>query len=284
MMVVVAVVGILSGIIYGSMTSINERAVFAKAQLFSQKLNSSLAENIVGQWDLNGDAKDLSGNGNDGAIAGTVTWDTNQINCVSGGCATFAVGRIQIPNLTSIPGDMTFSGWFKKTTSTWAAIAFLGKRSSSTGWMLYRNSGDTTGYFRWYSHYVNTSDVVSTYYTWPGIYGLEVGKWYHFSVSRTAEGATTIYVNGKITSSYAPPADFKRWSVNTYGVSIGSERSGSSSWSCTEAQIDEVTVYDAALLTAQIQENYYFGLNNLFINNQIGESEYLSRMKTALNE
>ena len=72
LMVVVIVVGIISAIIYGSVTTINERTTFAKAQLFSQKLNNSLAENIVGQWDLNGDTKDLSGNGNDGAIAGTV--------------------------------------------------------------------------------------------------------------------------------------------------------------------------------------------------------------------
>jgi len=150
--------------------------------------------------------------------------------------------------------------------------------------MLYRNSGDTAGYFRWYSHYITTSEVVATYYAWPGIYGLVDGKWYHFSVSRTAAGATTIYVNGKVNSSYSPPADFSRWSTNANGISIGSERSGSSSWSCNEAQIDEVTIYDEALLTAQIQENYYSGLNKLFINNQIGESEYLSRMKAALNE
>jgi len=102
-----------------------------KPSFFTQKLNNSLAENIVGQWDLNGDTKDLSGNGNDGAIAGTVTWDTDKINCVSGGCATFSVGRIQIPGLTSLPGNMTFSGWFKKTTSNWVlSIAFLGKNET----------------------------------------------------------------------------------------------------------------------------------------------------------
>jgi len=125
--------------------------------------------------------------------------------------------------------------------------------------MLYRNSGDSAGYLRWYSHYVTTTGSISSYYAWPGISGLEVGKWYHIVISRTGNGALKIYLNGKEISSYGPPANFDYWSTNSNGVSIGSERAGSSWWNNSGFQIDDVRIYGQALSQAQIQKLYAEG-------------------------
>ncbi|MDD5013214.1 MAG: prepilin-type N-terminal cleavage/methylation domain-containing protein [Candidatus Pacebacteria bacterium] len=287
-MIVVLTISILSSIIYVASGGIRERGEFAKVLMFSEKISSSLAENAVGDWSLDeatgSNVYDSSGNENNGTLSGTYSWETEKGTCVSGNCLTFNLGRVYINNLTSLSDSMTFSGWFKKTTSTWASIAFLGKRNSTTGWMLYRNSGDTTGYFRWYSHYVTTLDAVSAYHAWPGIYNLSVGKWYHILVTRNETGSTKIYLDSKLISNYDPPADFSHWSTNNYGVSIGSERAGSTSWSSTEAQMDEMRIYDRFLSNAQIKEQYYTDINRLLVNGSVQEKDYINRVKLVKNE
>ncbi len=287
-LIVVLTISVLSSIIYVASNGARERADFAKILMFSEKIDSSLAENVIGNWSLDeatgSNAYDSSGSGNNGTLSGIYSWETEKGNCISGSCLTFSLGRVYVNNLTNLSESMTFSGWFKKTTSTWASIAFLGKRSSTTGWMLYRNSGDSVGYFRWYSHYVTTSEVVSTYYAWPGISNLSVGKWYHILITRTGTGTTKIYLDSKLLSSYDPPADFSRWSTNNYGVSIGSERAGSTSWSSTEAQMDEVRIYDQFLSSAQVEEKYYADVNRLLVGNSVQKDEYVNRINLAKNE
>jgi len=55
-------------------------------------------------------------------------------------------------------------------------------------------------------------------------------------------------------------------SDNTYGYNYS-------------GKIDEVQIYDAAILGAQIQQNYLAGINNLYIKELISEIEYNQRMK-----
>lgn len=256
-LVVIAMIGLLSSIVLVSTRGSKIKAQIAKGLQFSQSLHNSLGAYAVGVWGLDGNVLDSSGFKMDGTISGNISWaDDGIVNQA----AQFNGGRIYVNELTSIPEDMSFSGWFRKNTDSWDSIAFLGKRSSTTGWMLYRNSGDPVGYFRWYSHYVTTAGAISTYYAWPGISGLRVGEWYHIVITRTSTGATTLYLNSNVVGTYNPPINFREWSTNTYGVSIGSERAGSTSWSCIGAQIDEVRIYSQAFSQSQIQQQYVEGL------------------------
>ncbi len=170
-----------------------------------------------------------------------------------GGAMEFSGNRIHT-GITSTPDNMTFSVWFKKTTSSWDSIAILGKRNSTTGWMLYRNANDSNGYFRWYMHYRRTNDSITAYNAWPGISGLQVGEWYNIVVTRDEDGYSRIYVNGNLASNSSPPADFKDWVYNTNGISIGSEREGSSSWSSSGAKMDDVRIYNRILSLEEIKQ------------------------------
>ena len=257
---VIAIIGILSSIILVSYNGYTDKARLARTLQWAGSINHSLGDQAAGAWtfdNINGaTVYDDSGNNNNGAISGAYSI----VDGTNGKAMQFNGGRVNITGIAQTPAAMTFSGWFKKTTTSWDSIAFLGKRDSLTGWMLYRNAGDTVGYFRWYSFYINNSGAVIAYRAWPGISGLAVNRWYFFVFSRDSLGGLKIYVDGKMTYQGVPPADFKSWSDNVYGVAIGAEKSGSSSWLCTGAAIDDVRIFSAALTQAQIQQHYADGL------------------------
>lgn len=74
--------------------------------------------------------------------------------------------------------------------------------------MLYRNSGDTSGYLRWYMHYNTTGGSVSGYRVWPGVSGLQLNRWYHIVITRDMQGNSRIYLDGVLHSNSTRPSDF----------------------------------------------------------------------------
>jgi hypothetical protein len=186
-----------------------------------------------------------------GSVSGTVTYPTGLIKQ----SAFFNTGRIDTNIPDSITGTMSISLWYKKTTDNWAmSIGVIGTRNGNNGWMLYRNSGDTAGFFRWYMHYNTTSSTVSEYYPWPGISGLTHNRWYHFVIIRESNGASRLYVDGNIVANLVPPANFSSWRFSAVNVGIAAERAGSTGWNGTTQEIDDVKMYDHVLSDYEINE------------------------------
>jgi len=265
LLVVISIIGLLASTFIFGYAGWTDKARLANTRSFSQSVRSKVGFNVVGSWTFDDStAVDVSGNNNNGTLVGTYSF----VDAVMRTGIQFNGGRVYLNSLTQTPQAMTFAGWFKKTDATWSSIAFLGKRYGSTGWMLYRNSGDTAGYFRWYSFYENTSGATLSYRAWPGISGLQVDVWYFFTLTRDALGNMRIYVDGKQTYSGTAPADFRNWSDNAYGISIGSERAGSGSWNCTGAIFDDVAIYSETFNVTQVQQLYVEGLSkhNLALN------------------
>lgn len=151
------------------------------------------------------------------------------------------------------PNDLSFSLWFKKSSSSWNQFSLIGCRYSDTGWMLYRNSGDDDGYLRWYSHYVSSTGTIKSYNSWPGFSNLDTDRWYHIVICRRHDGVTHLYLDGQISSEEQPPSNFVRWSVaDPYKVSIGAERTGSSSWNAFGIELDDVRIYDHFLSKKEV--------------------------------
>jgi hypothetical protein len=200
----------------------------------------------------------LDGNANEslnnytGTASGTVTFPSGKI----AQSAFFNTGRIDTNIPDSITGTMSISLWFKKTTDNWAmSIGVIGTRNGDRGWMLYRNSGDTAGFFRWYMHYNTTSATVSEYYPWPGISGLTHNRWYHFTIIRESNGASRLYLDGNIVANLVPPANFSSWRFSdSVNVGIAAERAGSLDWNGTTQEIDDVRMYDHALSEYEVKE------------------------------
>ena len=223
--------------------------------------SSSLQKGLIAHWTM--DQKDYNFNinklsdktpylnhGINSGASSTIDRHGNE-----GGAMSFNNQKIETP-LTTTPEDMSFSVWFRKTTESWDSIAILGKRNGQSGWMLYRNSGDKNGYFRWYMHYLNTSDTVSAYIGWPGIDGLENNKWHHIVVTRSYNGESIIYKDGELYGSWGRPSNFKSWIYNTNGISIGSERVGSNNWGLVGAELDDLRIYNRVISHEEVKNLY----------------------------
>ena len=205
---------------------------------------------LIAHYPLNGDARDYFGN--DGIERGSSSYIDGKI----GKGLEFSGGHIDTNIQDPAGGSFSFTTWFKKTTSTWSSTGIAGTRRGNSGWMLYRNSGDSDGYFRWYSFYNSTDGSINSYRSWPGISGLQNNIWYHFCVTRTLNGFLKIYVNGVIVVTEIPPSDFESWNINGEEWSIASEKAGSSAYQGSGLALDDFRIYDHALSTKEVSEIY----------------------------
>ena len=128
---------------------------------------------LIAHWPLDGNLNDISGNGNDLTnVSGTSTVVDGKIgsgyNKTSGYYST---------GLTDMPNEMTVSLWMKHNGASWDSECLFGTRTGSNGFMLYRNSGDTDGYYRTYFWYNSTSAAIKIYNSYPGISGVIADTW-----------------------------------------------------------------------------------------------------------
>jgi prepilin-type N-terminal cleavage/methylation domain-containing protein len=290
LLVVIAIIGILSGLIVVSMRGMTTKAPIAKAQVFSNSLRNSLMLNLISEWKLDpvGTAltdglsattiytQDSWGGGNNGTIAGT-TAPTVQSGskCVYGSCLYFGgAGYISIPSASNLnfgSGSFTLSGWMKTTNSVLSGAPIIGKGSIATNSPKYGvrfTAVDTIC--------VDLADGTNggqCTLSSSGSFNVSDNSW-HFAVATIDRNFQKIYgyVDGKLVNSI---------SISTIGsvdssyfLGIGNTQGAG----VFVGSIDEVRVFNAALSTSQIKEQYYVGLNNLLSNGSIAAVEYAERM------
>jgi len=273
-MVVVIVVGIVSAIIYGSATSINDRAVFTRAQLFSQKINNSLADSIAGEWTLyegaGSSASDSSGNGNTGTITGA-TWETTKTNCVSDNCLNFSgsnqyVSKASPVNLPSGQSARTISVWvYPNNVNPGGSIVSLSNTAAtSQSFILMINYIDPNTYL--FTDAINGNNNIT-------ISGEEIpsaGKWSNMVFSFDGGSSWKYYLNGELKKQGTFGTQ-----INTVenDISIG-RRADGSSYSYWPGRIDEVVIFSSVLSAFQVEERYYSELNKFFIEGCLDGKEY----------
>lgn len=205
---------------------------------------------------MNGDSNDYSPYDNKGTNIGNISFINGKIG-KSG--ARFSDGRIETQIKSSDIEDFTFSLWLYNELDSWGSFSTLGTRSGDTGWMLYRNSGDTDGILRWYLHYNNTSGGISPYRAWMYATGLESKKWHHIVVTHSHDGICKIYVDSNLQSYGDKPSDFSSWrSSDSSLLSIGSERVGSSSWNANYLIYDDIRLYNRVLNEEEIKSLFTY--------------------------
>jgi prepilin-type N-terminal cleavage/methylation domain-containing protein len=272
-LVVIVIIGILSAFIIVSMSGVSQKATIAKGQAFGNSLKNALMINLVSEWRLDetsGTAvSDTWGGGNNGTWsgpAGTYTspsWRTAS-ECVSGGCLAFD-GTDDYVNCGAgtnldITGALAISIWvYPKTNSAFGGIVIKGIDDKFQ--LVARNDG----YFEIYVE--NGSGVGQALSTVP----ITVNAWQHLAAifNPTAQ-YLYLYKNGAETK---------------VSCTIGSLRSNSTDFYIGRYSayyfnglVDEVRIYNAATSASQIQQDYFFGLNNLFRKREITESEYLENV------
>jgi len=279
LLVVIVIIGILAGVIMISTSSSIDKANFAKAQAFSSTVQNELLLDLISEWTFDepeegGKTKDTWGN-NHGTIVGATQID----DCVFGRCYSFDGNdfidcgkNIKISNLIN-------SNY--KTISVWANILkassgsnlrqrviFLPKNLDNTAFGI---AGDSDN--KIYGYYRSTADI---FLTLNSNEDFTISNWKHICLTQN-KTTIKIYVNG-VEKNSANNAGIGN-NDNTANIIIGSyDGANGSKAQFFNGLIDDFRIYNAALSSAQIKQNYIAGLNSMLANGNISKEDYNERI------
>jgi len=270
LLVVIAIIGILSGLIIVTMNGVTAKANIAKSQVFSNSLRNALMMNLISEWKLDGSAADSWG-GKNGTIHGTtaVASGCPQGTCLSfGGTDYINVADNSVFNFGSratamiwIKGLEQDKGYFSQNDGgasqrSWALSTVSNKYFrvllSGSGNVADKDYRSSTVFLNNEWHYVGftwNTGLLKLY-----VDGVEVG------VSKITDNS--------ITSIYDSSSD----------IVMGCSLSSGAPINYFIGHIDEAKLYNEAMPSYRIRENYYAGLNGLLANGSMSKEEYLSRI------
>ncbi len=266
-LVVIVVIGILSSFILVGMSSITSGANIAKGKAFANSLRNSLLMNLVSEWKL----EEASGTSYDSwnQNNGTITGATTTTDCVSGSCLSFngIDNRISYSisfadiKFSTIHGPSTLELWFKPSLSSGSGRIFS---DNCTEWGIYQ-SGNI---------------VYGAIYTSVALGEFTSQKWYHAVVSHYhPTGLTNTVIKSYLNGIAGGEAVLTITTQNGYLDSPYYVADDACYAGCEFAGIvDEIKIYNNGLSISQVENNYYGGLNRLFVNNKMELVEYGQRM------
>jgi hypothetical protein len=107
---------------------------------------------------------------------------------------------------------------------------------------------------------------------WESRYNISYGNWYHIVfVYNSSTQKMMSYVNGALTREGTVSGAI---TTNANTLIIAKDEGGAR----YNGLIDEIRVYATSLTSAQIQSQYYAGLQRLLAKNLIAEQEYQQRL------
>jgi len=280
LMVVIAVVGILAA---GILVAIDVGGIFGKADLakaksFAESVQSGLFVNQVGKWSFEETsgttAKDTSasGYGNDGTVIGAPNWlNSDQCDLGLGGCVEFNgtsnyINIENFPNAYDFNGSFTLSAWVNKISvsngnrtiiSNWRNASIDGV--SNHGVFLEFVNGDIRIVYR------NNGNDASPYFDLRQTSGISTGAWNHILATYNPSlpsANVKVYVNGyQLSGTENATGTF---SITGRPLKIGSlsaaDDNEASYGRYFDGKIDEVSIYDKALVASQIKSLYAQGV------------------------
>jgi len=278
LLVVIAIIGILSALIIVGMSSATQKANIAKSQVFAGSLRNSLMNDLISEWRFDGNANDSWSGGNNGALVGVshLPVPKSGSDCVFGGCYLFdgsedyievTGSNVSTSNL-AITGAITLSVWAKlNDVGTDKAIMGRGKPwagNTDSGYFLGRYNTDNKMDF--YTYSTALGDRLQSNYIFNN------ANWHY--VVATWDGTTStngkkIYIDGVLDNQKT--STISQMGQPNYTFRVGASGSGNFP---LLGLIDEVRVFDAAMPTSQIQQDYFAGINKLFAKNKITQPDY----------
>jgi len=279
LLVVIAVIGLLSSIIFAITRGANEQGRIAKGLYFSQHLHNSLGSWAAGIWSFDEGsgttANDISGWGNNGTLVDSPVWRCAGVDLnftPSGqGCSLEFDGvnnyvdlgsAVSLDNAFENKQQFTIELWLNSQVVTPRSEVVLSKWvvSPMNGWVLRLNDARLP-----YFHIREGADVM--YANAPT--STMLNKWHHIAITRDTQNIT-VYLDSKAGTPVTTSLNISAADANLligYAV-LNNYFSGF---------IDEVRIYATDLTATQIQSQYYAGLDRLLAKNLIDEQEYQER-------
>ncbi|MDD4358381.1 MAG: LamG domain-containing protein [Candidatus Pacebacteria bacterium] len=270
LLVVIVIIGVIAGVIIVTTTSFISKANIAKLKVFEESVANNLAANMVSRWKLDGNANDAWGS-NNGTWSGATSGDNRSANyrpeseCVSGQCLDFDGTDDYIDcgndNSLNITNKITISAWVKLNKETNYQSIVRKANDGGNQYVLYITS-EMYPYF-------NSFDT--SWHTYTGTISVEEKAWTHIVVSYNGT-KVNFYINSIDAGVFDGSFSLKSPSSPT-ALFIG----GDSYY--LNGSIDDVRIYNAALSSSQIKQNYIAGLNSLLSNGNISSEEYNQRIE-----
>ena len=282
LLVVIVIIGILAGVIMISTSSSIDKANIAKSKVFEESIANDLAANMVSRWKLDqinypaaNQTPDVWGS-NHGTLVNGPSLITN--DCVSEGCFSFNgssnyINKDYSSDLNSV-SQVTLSCWIKPNQAVNSDFVgmnyayFFRLYSGNTARFFIYNSSGVVGY-----SVMSPSNLLGRWSHLVGIYNNDEplsSKKFRLYLDGKFIGNATVEVSGNIqvTSSSFRISGVTGWENVYFG-----------------GLMDDVRVYDAALSSSQIKQNYIAGLNFLLSNGNISKEDYNQRInQLAYNE
>jgi len=200
-------------------------------------------EGLVAYYPFNGNAKDESGNGNDGRVEGAKLSEDRHSNL--GGAFIFdGQTSISVKHQESLQleGPITITVWIKPSTfdAGYQRIIQKSNETSGLGYGIALWNGNSIAF----SRFANTSTGNNLLAQARG--GLELNKWQQ--VTATWDKGYKIFLNGNPVST---------GTGNNYGGNAGSDLLiGKNQWGAFRGSIDDVRIYNRALAEAEVKALY----------------------------
>jgi len=272
LLVVIVIIGILAGVIMISTSSSIDKANFAKAQVFSGTVKNELLLNLVSEWTFDegsnqtinrvatdDDVKDVWGS-NNGTVYGNPQIKGGD-DCVFGRCLSFNKNEyIDCGDvLNEVKG--TISLWYNPF-SFYEYNTIFDNSINADDWEMWIYQDKTLAV-----RADNGNGFVRYRF-------MDLNKWTYIIYSWENNDNAYLYVDGNLIEKNAYIANSAE--VFYLGGKLNTKGHG---------QIDDVRIYNSALLSAQIKQNYIAGLDSLLSKGSLSKEDYDQRINAlAYNE
>jgi prepilin-type N-terminal cleavage/methylation domain-containing protein len=266
-LVVIAVIGLLSSIIFAITQGANEQGRIARGLQFSKHLENSLGAYLVGRWNFDDQTSfDASGWGNHGIIY-NATYANDTPSSV--GYSLLLNGADSYMDLsqplTIFNKSFTVTMWIKgnpEISGRWGILLGDYNLGGVNVNFELHTSGKTRFYWGGEPDLMGTKDLL-------------VDSWHFIVFVRDKEaGNVKSYVDAEIDINYAGSISDK---IATVVHRIGRDaRTGDTAFG--PGKIDEVCLYESALTAEQIRFHYYAGLDSLLSRGLVARGEYQERL------
>jgi len=279
-LVVIAVVGLLSSVIFAIVSGSGEQGRIAKGLYFSQHLQNSLGSYVAGIWNFDegsgSTVNDTSGWGNNGTVYGAAYADDTPS---ARGYALLLDGQSNYAAVNYGAGNKPSE--LKLTKFTVAAWVKANSLPSNNVYVVTDREGcGRTNYLLNITNGYPRIDFIvdgSSPHEWRSAQSserMQTGVWHYLTGTYDSQDLK-IYLNGAMRgvrpSTTDTPEDDDNSAMLKFGYSSCIHSSVSNYF---DGFIDEVRIYGTALTSAQIRSQYYAGLGRLLSQDQITEQEY----------
>jgi len=287
LLVVIVIIGVLAGVIMISTSSSIDKANIAKLKVFEESVQNNLAAHMVSAWDADHVTKGVTWVLNDkwGNNNGTF-YDNTSTACTTSLCpqivADNQMGNVlsfdgvydyvlaSSVNFLTYSGEYTFSAWIysKNNYPIHHATIFQNSlNSSDRNGMTIAGAAVRFGYF----------DALS----WKGKSGnISENKWYYVT-GTNQNGSIKLYIDGIEKFDGGNP-----YVHNRAGFFIGknSYDESTNGPNLYMGLINNIKIYNAALSSSQIKQNYIAGLDSLLSDGNISKEDYNQRISELTYE